>query len=139
MRCVVTATPNLSRAVQGADVQAILQGSTGMITGGSSSSSSSSVGGGSSSNVDISNTNALLKHLNLGSKLVSSLCIQPLHLLYDDTSAVTEFRIITVADVGARNRFPDVVAIICSSCITSILSIISNCVISNIVISSRGP
>jgi hypothetical protein len=109
-------------------VQAILQGSTGMITGG---------GGGG--NVDISNTNALLKHLNLGSKLVSSLCMQALYLLYDDANAVPEFRIITVADARARNRCPAVVAIVCSSCITRIFSIISNCVISSDIISACGP
>ncbi len=109
-----------------------------MITDGGGGSSSNA-GGGGSSNLDISNTNALLKYLNLGSKLVSSLCIQPLYLLYDDTSAVTEFRIITVANAGARNRFPAVVTIICSICITRIFSIISNDVISDAVICSRGP
>jgi hypothetical protein len=44
------------------DVMAILHGSTGMISSGSGCS------------VDVSKTNALLKHLNIGSKQVLSPC-----------------------------------------------------------------
>ena len=50
---------------------AILQGSTGMINGGGSGGGGGGSGGSSSSSiVDVSNTTALLKHLNLSPKLV---------------------------------------------------------------------
>jgi hypothetical protein len=50
-----------------------------MIRSGSSDRSGSGSGGG---NVDLDNTNALLKHLNFGSKLVSNNCLhaRPFHL-----------------------------------------------------------
>lgn len=60
-------TSPLKRDSSGVDVLAILQGSTGMITGGSGgigrSSSSSSIGA-----VDVTTTSSLLKHLNFSHK-----------------------------------------------------------------------